>query len=70
MDEKRYSVLGLQVTANHVGTMIEGDLIARGELIHKGQMTHVWDVKIASEDGKLISVVRVTNIIIEKKEEL
>ena len=70
VDEKRYSVLGLQVTANHVGTMIEGDLIARGELIHKGQMTHVWDVKIASEDGKLISVVRVTNIIIEKKEEL
>ena len=70
VDEKKFSVLGLQVTGNHVGTISEGALIAVGELIHQGQMTHVWDVKISSEDGRLISVARVTNIIIEKKEEL
>jgi 1,4-dihydroxy-2-naphthoyl-CoA hydrolase len=67
VDEKKYDVLGLQVTGNHLATMSEGYLIARGEIVHKGQSTHVWDVKISTESGKLISVVRVTNIIIEKK---
>jgi uncharacterized protein (TIGR00369 family) len=47
--------------------MSEGNLIARAEIVHKGTSTHVWDVKISTEEGKLISVARVTNIIIEKK---
>jgi 1,4-dihydroxy-2-naphthoyl-CoA hydrolase len=67
VDEKKYTVLGLQVTGNHIATMSEGILIARAELVHKGSSTHVWDVKISTTEGKLISVARVTNIIIEKK---
>jgi 1,4-dihydroxy-2-naphthoyl-CoA hydrolase len=67
VDEKKYNVLGLQVTGNHVASMSEGNLIARAEIVHKGSSTHVWDVKISTEEGKLISVARVTNIIIEKK---
>jgi 1,4-dihydroxy-2-naphthoyl-CoA hydrolase len=69
VDEKKYTVLGLQVTGNHIATMSEGNLIAKAELVHKGSSTHVWDVKISTEDGKLISVARVTNIIIERKPE-
>jgi 1,4-dihydroxy-2-naphthoyl-CoA hydrolase len=67
VDEKKYNVLGLQVTGNHVASMSEGILYARAEIVHKGSSTHVWDVKLTTEDGKLISVARVTNIIIEKK---
>jgi 1,4-dihydroxy-2-naphthoyl-CoA hydrolase len=67
VDEKKYNVLGLQVTGNHISSMSEGILFARAELVHKGSSTHVWDVKLSTEDGKLISVARVTNIIIEKK---
>jgi len=67
VDEQKYNVLGLQVTGNHIATMSEGNLMARAELVHKGSSTHVWDVKLSTEEGKLISVARVTNIIIEKK---
>ena len=66
VDEKKYNVLGLQVNGNHVSTLSSGEVIARAEIVHKGNSTHVWDVKISSQDGKLISVARVTNIIIEK----
>lgn len=66
VDEKKYTVLGLQVTGNHISTLSSGEVIARAEIVHKGNSTHVWDVKISSQDGKLISVARVTNIIIEK----
>jgi 1,4-dihydroxy-2-naphthoyl-CoA hydrolase len=66
VDETKYNVFGLQVTGNHVSTVSSGDIIARAELIHRGNSTHVWDVDIESEDGRRISVARVTNIIIEK----
>jgi uncharacterized protein (TIGR00369 family) len=67
VDEAKYDVLGLQVTGNHVSTISSGTVVARAEIVHKGNVTHIWDVKISDEDGKLVSVARVTNIIIEKK---
>jgi uncharacterized protein (TIGR00369 family) len=66
VDDKKFNVLGLQVTGNHISTLSSGEVIARAEIVHKGNSTHVWDVKISSQDGKLISVARVTNVIIEK----
>lgn len=66
IDNEKYDVLGLQVTGNHLATISSGDVIARAEIVHKGQSTHVWDVKITDENGKLICVSRVTNIIKEK----
>ena len=67
VDVNKYNVLGLQVTGNHIASISDGYLMARGEIIHKGQKTHVWDIKISDGNGKLISVARVTNIIVEKK---
>jgi 1,4-dihydroxy-2-naphthoyl-CoA hydrolase len=69
VDETKYDVLGLQVTGNHVSTFSMGEVTARAEIVHKGNSTHVWDVKITSDTGKLISIARVTNMIIEKKTE-
>jgi 1,4-dihydroxy-2-naphthoyl-CoA hydrolase len=66
VDNQKFAVLGLQVTGNHIASISEGFLVARAEIIHKGQLTHIWDVKITSDEGKLISVARVTNVIIEK----
>ncbi len=70
VDETKFDVLGLQVTGNHVSTFTTGEVTAKAEIVHKGNATHVWDVKICSSAGKLICVARVTNIIIEKKSEV
>jgi 1,4-dihydroxy-2-naphthoyl-CoA hydrolase len=69
IDETKFDVLGLQVSGNHVSTYGTGEVIAKAEIVHKGNYTHVWDVKITSVTGKLICIARVTNIIVEKKEE-
>lgn len=66
VDEKKHNVYGLQVTGNHLSTVTEGVLTARAEVVHLGQSTHVWDVKITDDNDKLISVSRVTNIVKEK----
>ncbi len=67
IDEKKYTSYGLQVSGNHLATANSGTLYARAEINHKGQSTHVWDVKITDKDDKLISISRVTNIIKEKE---
>lgn len=67
VDREQFNVLGLQVSGNHVSSINKGILQANAQLIHKGKTTHVWDVKITDENHKLISTVRVTNIITDKK---
>jgi 1,4-dihydroxy-2-naphthoyl-CoA hydrolase len=67
VDPQKYDVVGLQVSGNHLSPVSEGTLYARAEIIHRGRKTHVWDVKIKSEAGKLISVTRVTMMVINKK---
>lgn len=66
VDPEKYDVLGLQVSGNHISSVSEGMLYARADIIHRGKKTHVWDVKIKSENGKLISVTRVTMMIVKK----
>ena len=52
--------------AYHVGSISEGWVIARCEPVHLGKNTHVVDIAISAEDGRKISVCRLTNMIIEK----
>jgi 1,4-dihydroxy-2-naphthoyl-CoA hydrolase len=66
VDPEKYDVLGLQVTGNHISSVSDGTLYARAEIIHRGKTTHVWDVKIKGDNGKLISVTRVTMMIVKK----
>lgn len=67
VDLNTYAVRGAQVSANHVGTASSGWVYAEGNLIHKGINTHVWNIDIRNEEGKLLSTCRLTNFIILKK---
>ncbi len=67
IDQKKYNVVGMQVTANHIGTTTKGHVYADARLLHKGTKTHVWDVTITDDSNNKISVCRITNMIVEKK---
>jgi uncharacterized protein (TIGR00369 family) len=69
VDPEKYDVFGLQVSGNHISTISEGMLYARAEIIHRGRSTQVWDVKIRSEHGKLISVTRVMIMVVKKNQQ-
>ncbi|MCF8373576.1 MAG: hotdog fold thioesterase [Bacteroidales bacterium] len=66
LDDDKYSVVGMNMQANHVGSISEGFVIARCKPIHIGKKTHVIDIEIADESGRKISLCRLTNMIIEK----
>lgn len=63
------SCVGMQISASHISSARTGEtVIAKGQIIHRGKSTHVWDVNVyAKDDGRLISTVRVTNAIVKNR---
>lgn len=66
IDTDTHAARGSQVSCNHVGSVSKGDVIAEAEIIHQGRHTHVWNINIVSDTGRLVSTCRVTNVIIKK----
>jgi uncharacterized protein (TIGR00369 family) len=66
VDIQEYDVRGIQVSANHTGKAEDGLVYARAEILHLGKRTHVWNVDMKSESGKLLSTARVTNMIVKR----
>ena len=63
IDPRKYAILGSQVNATHLRSVQKGMVRAKASLLHQGKSMHVWDVQVHSEDGALISGVRITNTI-------
>lgn len=59
-------VVGIEINANHIRSITSGKVIAHGKLIHKGGRTHVWEIRIKDEQGNLLCLSRLTNMIIRR----
>lgn len=66
LDGQKYSIRGIEISANHVKSIREGMVYARAEFLHKGRTTQLWDIKIRNEEGQLISAVKLTTIALPK----
>jgi len=66
VDLKAFNVRGAQVSANHVGIAKSGWVVAEGRLIHRGKNTHIWNIDIKNETGKMVSICRITNFLVRK----
>ncbi len=67
VDSKSVEVRGIEITANHLRSKREGVVTATAKIIHKGRITHLWEIRIIDEEGNLISICKLTNIILSKK---
>lgn len=65
-DTSEYNVFGIAVNGNHVKSCTKGSVIAKGSFMHKGNTTHVVGVEIRNEEGELISIGRITNMLVKK----
>lgn len=63
--EKEYCV-GQAIDANHIRPVTEGFVYGKAICIHKGKKTHIWEIKINNEAGKLVCASRLTMAVIEK----
>ncbi len=67
IDSDSQFINGIELTINHIKSKKEGTVYATATNIHKGRSTHLWEVKIVDEDDNLISICKMTNIILEKR---
>ena len=66
IDPDKYVAVGLEVNANHLrpvkGVLVTGIC----KVIHRGAKTHIWDIKIYDERGKMNCISRLTVAVINK----
>ena len=66
IDNEKYSVRGLEISANHLKSKRDGVVYATARIIHKGKTTHLWEIRIEDEEGALVSLCKLTNIVLTK----
>jgi 1,4-dihydroxy-2-naphthoyl-CoA hydrolase len=67
VDHSKFYCVGLEINANHVRGVRSGIVTGTARPLHLGANTHVWDIKIEDDRGKLVCVSRLTVMIVPRK---
>lgn len=67
IDIEKYLPVGLELNINHLGSVKSGFVFGSCKPIHIGKSTHVWGIKIKDETEKLVSISRLTVMILDRK---
>ena len=66
MDLKKEAVVGIEINANHIRGMRSGIVTGTAKLKHGGRRTHLWQVDLEDEEGKLVCSGRLTVMVVPK----
>ncbi len=58
--------VGMEINANHVRSVRSGYVYGTARPIHLGRKTHIWEIKITDDAENLVSVSRLTMMILDK----
>ena len=58
---EKKEVRGISIQLNHLAAVKDGELKACAKLLHLGNLTHIWDIKIHNKK-KLVSIGRQTKL--------
>jgi len=67
INPKEQEVRGIEISANHLRSKREGVVTATARIIHQGRSLHLWEIKIVDEENRLISLCKLTNMILPRK---
>lgn len=63
--DKNKQCVGLEINANHLARVTEGHVTGVASPIHIGRSTHVWEIKMTNDAGKLNCISRITMAVID-----
>ncbi len=64
IDTERYMAVGLEINANHLRPVKKGYVRGVCQPVHIGGKTHVWDIRLYDERGKMNCISRLTVAVI------
>jgi 1,4-dihydroxy-2-naphthoyl-CoA hydrolase len=65
VDRSRNDCVGLEINANHVRPVRAGYVYGVARPIHLGRSTHIWEIRITTEDGRLVCISRITLAVLD-----
>jgi len=65
LDLSRKYCVGLAINGNFVRRVSEGSVFGTARALHLGRRTHLWEIRIENEAGKLVCVSRMTLAILD-----
>lgn len=63
--ETHYPV-GLELSVNHIRSMRQGKVRARADLVHQGRTTHLWNISIRDEEGRMVAWSRLSMMVLAR----
>lgn len=66
IDPQKYQAVGLEINANHLRPVKSGLVTGICKPLHIGAKTHVWEIKIYNDKGKMNCISRLTVAILNK----
>lgn len=67
VNAEKQEVRGIEISANHLRSKRDGIVYATARIIHQGRSIHLWEIKIEDEEGKLVCLCKLSNIVLPKK---
>ncbi len=67
VNPEKQEVRGIEISANHLRSKREGMIFATARIVHKGRSIHLWEIKIVDEEDKLISLCKLSNMILPRR---
>lgn len=66
IDPEKYIAVGLEVNANHLRPVKSGLVTGICKPLHIGAKTHVWEIRLYNDKGKMNCISRLTVAVIPK----
>ncbi|HPW96937.1 MAG TPA: PaaI family thioesterase [Flavobacterium sp.] len=67
VNPEKQEVRGIEISANHVRSKREGIVFGTARIVHKGRSIHLWEIKITDEQDRLISICKLTTMVLPKR---
>ncbi|NBU80702.1 MAG: PaaI family thioesterase [Flavobacteriaceae bacterium] len=67
INPQKQEARGIEISANHLRSKREGTVFCTAKILHQGRSIHLWEIKITDEEGKLISLCKLTNMILPRR---
>lgn len=66
IDPEKQEIRGIEMSVNHVKSKRAGIVTGTARLVHRGRTVHLWEIRITDENDLLLSICKITNIVIDR----
>lgn len=66
VDAETQGVVGIEINANHLRGVRDGNVTGTARALHIGRSTQVWEIRIEDDRGQLACISRLTLAVIKR----